>query len=91
MSEKMALPDELLDAIVGGRMLFAGDRVTECLVDENGYTLTLETGERYFSPHAEGWRDLYLSAPEAFKNHFDTMVNDTKNFYLVETWRYEKI
>ncbi|MDD3311103.1 hypothetical protein [Pseudodesulfovibrio sp.] len=72
-------------------MLFIADRVTECLVDERGYTLTLETGERYFKPHDDAWRAIYKTDPKAFKAFFDNMVNDNEHFHLVDVWNYEKI
>lgn len=91
MSTKMQLPDELLDAIAGGVMVFGSQRVTDCEVDKSGVTLTLESGEQYFRGHSKRERAMYRSDPKFFKDLFSKSVTDDDIFARADVTQYTKV
>ncbi|MEF2230631.1 MAG: hypothetical protein V3571_06860 [Pseudodesulfovibrio sp.] len=91
MSRKMALPDELLDALSGGLMVFGTQRVTDCAVDDSGVTLTLESGDRYFRSHSAQDRTMYRSDPQFFQTLFSKSVTDDNIYAQADTRQYKQI
>lgn len=91
MSSKMQLPEEIMDAIAGGVMVFGARQVTDCAVDDSGVTLTLETGEKYFRAHSDQERSMYRSDPAFFKGLLSSSVTDDDTLVRADTSQYQQI
>ena len=91
MSTKMQLPDELLDAIAGGVMVFGTQRVTDCTVDDSGVTLTLESGDQYFRGHSAQDRAMYRSDPKFFQSLFSQSIKDDDILARADVSQYTKV
>lgn len=91
MTEKMNLPDKILDAMAGGTMVFGAHKVEDCAVDESGVTLILDTGEKYFRAHSAQERSMYRSDPAFFKELLGSSVTDDDTFVRADTSQYTQI
>lgn len=64
MTKKMALPDELLDALSGGTVTVHGQVVADFSVEEDRYLVTTKGGDRYemkFGPDESAFAKSYFS------------------------------
>jgi len=91
MTQKMALPDEMLDALSGGLMTFGAHTVVDAAVDDSGVTLTLDSGDKYFRGHSAQDKAMFQSDPHFFQSLFSKSVTDDNIYASADTSQYTKI